>query len=189
MPTGIYIHRSPSLETRRKLSESNKKNSVGRIPPSRKGTILSEWHKKRISEANKGKVISEKQRLQISKVHKGKIGLRGEKAPNWQGGITPINEKIRKSVQYQEWRKLVFLRDNHTCVLCENRGGVIHADHIKPFSLFPDLRFEISNGRTLCKKCHLTTPTYGRRDKKLYADLEPESRVKAEASKKDFVGG
>lgn len=78
----------------------------------------------------------------------------GEKHPNWQGGITPINKKIRRSFENKEWRKSVFERDNYTCIECGIKGGKLNADHIKPFSLFPELRFDINNGRTLCQNCH-----------------------------------
>lgn len=93
---------------------------------------------------------------------KNLIGLQtGESHWNWKGGVTPINEKIRKSMEYRLWRTAVFERDNYTCVWCGEKGIYLHADHIKPFAYFPELRFAIDNGRTLCKECHQTTETYG----------------------------
>lgn len=93
---------------------------------------------------------------------------RGSKAPNWKGGITVVNKAIRNSFEYTSWRRSVFQRDNFICTACGDRGGKGHsvklnADHIKPFSLYPELRFELSNGRTLCVECHKKTDTYGRK--------------------------
>jgi len=84
----------------------------------------------------------------------------GEYNGRWRGGITPQNKKIRASKEYSEWRRQVFERDNHTCVWCGQVSGKLHADHIYPFSLFPNLRFFIQNGRTLCVPCHMKTETY-----------------------------
>ena len=106
----------------------------------------------------KGKKLS----LQhIENLRKSHIGKTGELSGNWQGGKTPEGIKIRNSKEYASWRTAVFERDNYTCVLCgDNKGGNLQADHIKPFSKYPELRLDIDNGRTLCKECHKKTDTY-----------------------------
>lgn len=88
---------------------------------------------------------------------------------NWKGGITPHNRRVRASDEYKAWRKAVFERDGYTCVWCGQVGYELHADHIKPFATHPDLRFEVSNGRTLCVECHKKTDSYLSRGKKLAA--------------------
>lgn len=93
--------------------------------------------------------------------------LRGDKHPNWRGGLTSENDTIRNSFEYKLWRESVFERDDYTCVWCGAHSGcgtkiTLQADHIKSFALFPELRFDIDNGRTLCIDCHKKTPTYDR---------------------------
>lgn len=83
------------------------------------------------------------------------IFYRKENHWNWQNGLSKENHLIRHSAKYKSWAIAVKERDNYTCQKCNKRGGgELHSDHIKPFSLYPDLRFELSNGRTLCKECH-----------------------------------
>jgi 5-methylcytosine-specific restriction endonuclease McrA len=78
-----------------------------------------------------------------------------------RGSVSP-ERRIRYSPQMSAWRQAVFERDDYTCQLCGIRGGVeLNADHIKPFALYPELRFDLSNGRTLCVPCHRKTDTFG----------------------------
>ena len=142
MPSGKY---PKSKEQRAKISVSAKKSGVGKWM---KGRPVTEEHRKRTVERNKLR--------------------KGEKHWNWQGGITLESGRIRHSLEYKLWRTAVFTRDNWTCIWCgyKSRGtkpADINADHIKPFSLYPELRFAIDNGRTLCLECHRKTDTYGQK--------------------------
>ncbi len=84
--------------------------------------------------------------------------LYGEEHPNWKGGTTAESDIIRHSEQYKEWRTKVFTRDNFTCQKCGKPKCYIEAHHTKPFALYPELRFEVDNGITLCEDCHNKIP-------------------------------
>ena len=85
---------------------------------------------------------------------------KGENNGNWKGGITPLNHTIRNSINYIEWRKAVFERDDYRCYDCGERGSELNAHHTYPFARFPRLRFDINNGVTLCETCHHQTFVY-----------------------------
>lgn len=75
---------------------------------------------------------------------------------NWKGGIYETVAKIRCCPAYKKWKVSVLKRDNYTCRQCGNKKS-LHVHHIKSFSRYPDLRFDINNGITLCVKCHKLT--------------------------------
>lgn len=152
----------PSLETQFK-----KGNSLGfqKGHSGMEGRKHSDETKRKIgrstSIALKGKKIPEEVRKKMSEAKKG------EKSYLWKGGISPENHKIRGSLKYRLWREAVFKRDGYKCVSCEiktNKGlgetVILNAHHIKPFAYFPELRFELTNGQTLCIECHKKTDTY-----------------------------
>ena len=78
----------------------------------------------------------------------------GENNNLWKGGISSENNVIRNSAEYRNWRKEVYARDNWTCQDCGKRGGELHTHHVFSFVDFPEHRFEIWNGTTLCRLCH-----------------------------------
>lgn len=60
----------------------------------------------------------------------------------------------RNSERYKAWRMSVFERDGFVCVACGSKKD-LQAHHIKTWKKNKKLRYEVSNGITLCRKCHL----------------------------------
>ncbi len=84
---------------------------------------------------------------------------RGENNPGWKNGISTENHRLRASKVWRDWREAVFERDSWTCRNCGVRSSkghkvTLHPHHIKPFAEYPELRFDVENGLTLCTKCH-----------------------------------
>ena len=93
------------------------------------------------------------------KVTAKKVHL-GENNPRWVGDRRKLKRPMT-SYEGNLWRTAVYERDNYTCQICGEHGGKLNADHIKPYSLYSELKWELDNGRTLCISCHKQTPTYG----------------------------
>ena len=60
---------------------------------------------------------------------------------------------IRKSPEYQTWRREVRQRDENTCRICGVQRN-IHIHHVKPLEKYPEFAIELDNGITLCGNCH-----------------------------------
>ncbi len=101
---------------------------------------LSPNRAKAIADANRGKPRPK---------------MRGENNPNWGGGTYGTERhKLMGRVEYKNWRQAVFTRDDYTCQKCNQRGGRLNADHIKPYRNYPQLALKLGNGQTLCVTCH-----------------------------------
>lgn len=76
---------------------------------------------------------------------------------NWKGGFGGVQNK-RWCPEYNAWRKKVFKRDNYVCQECNEQmtyKNPLHAHHIIKFCDSLELAFDVDNGITLCKKCHI----------------------------------
>ena len=155
-----------SEDTKQKISNSHK----GKKKPWA-GKYFTKDGLQRLSLATRKRMLEKP-----TSFWKGKTrpDISGENHYLWIIDRTEANElaRLRTTLEYKVWRESVFKRDNFTCQICLVRSGkhkriVLNADHIKRFSDYPELRFTISNGRTLCKACHLKQDTHGRPKKKL----------------------
>lgn len=53
----------------------------------------------------------------------------------------------------KKWAQAVKARDNGHCVICGELG--VNAHHILACSYFPEKQYDVENGVTLCRKCHV----------------------------------
>ena len=113
----------------------------------RKGVKIDPWKNK------ENRSHSQEARDRISKFQR-ENPRRGGLSYNWSGGTGTERHKDMGKFEYKDWRKAVFSRDDFTCQVCDVRGGHLHADHIKTWADYPELRYDVDNGRTVCRACH-----------------------------------
>lgn len=151
------IHYSPTTEFKKGQHPSTETEfKKGFVPwnKRKKGYKNKEYKNKGKSFYNKGQFLKGYKQTKEA-IERRAIKLRGQNHWNWQGGISGENNKIRHSLEYFIWRNEVWKRDYWTCRICGYKGKNIIAHHIKLFSEFPELRFSVENGLTLCRECHL----------------------------------
>lgn len=88
------------------------------------------------------------------------------KKAQWAKEDYKTDDKYAKyrTPEYIAWRKACLIRDSFRCVCCgRGRPAPLQVDHIHSWSRYPELRFDVANGQTLCIPCHKRTPTYGRK--------------------------
>jgi hypothetical protein len=99
----------------------------------------------------------------------------GENSHLWKKDRSTLTEPFKAQIvyllEYNDWRRHVFNRDDYTCQRCDIVGGDLHAHHIMSFSKIINsydittvdeakecaLLFSIDNGITLCIDCHRWT--------------------------------
>jgi len=136
-------------------------------------TEKSFWLGKKMSVELKQKMSdSHKDNPKVLK-HLKELGKKysGENHWNWKGGISRKNHR-RETLEYKSWRQKVYSRDNWTCQKCGKKKDIV-AHHKKSFKDYPKIRFNVSNGQTLCRSCH----------KKVHEEIGKKTRWKKQNKK------
>lgn len=80
---------------------------------------------------------------------------RGKKNHKWKGGISNRDIHSLNNPLYRHWRRQVFERDGFKCRMANKDCDIyVQAHHILRWADFPELRYEVNNGITLCKIHH-----------------------------------
>lgn len=79
--------------------------------------------------------------------------MRGSDSPRWKGGVAHHRQE-RSTFEYRNWRDGVYGRDHYFCRICGQHSGRLEAHHLFDWKRYPELRYNVDNGVTLCESCH-----------------------------------
>lgn len=146
-----------TLRGRKQSEESNRKRRetlAGRCTPPPE-------HFEKLMDLYKGKPFSGKTydhtgRIQSEEERERRklTAIRGEEHHNFIDGLSRDRRGGRGKPEYRRWRMACLRRDKRTCQDCGSTKGQMTVHHIKAYATHPDLRYDTSNGITLCVKCH-----------------------------------
>lgn len=149
---GISATWNVGLKRSAESIEKNRKAHTGRKPHNfgagnisfvcevcRKPVVDKPYRRKRVCSASCRDALSTK--------------MRGEAHWNYRGDDTSYKQRARLWAQTKEWRVAVLLRDG-ACLSC-GTSNRLSAHHLASWEDRSDLRFDPSNGVTLCVPCHV----------------------------------
>lgn len=159
MPTRYWLGKKRSPETIEKMRQTKLANPTRYWLGKKRDPALIE--KMRLANVgripwNKGTHIKINNALFEWRKRGGAI--RRENHYRWNPDREALRRNQRGDPEYKQWVKAVKRRDNNTCQLkdeiCE---GYMIVAHIKGWALYPELRYNINNGITLCQYHHPRT--------------------------------
>jgi len=155
MPSGNYKHHPNQgfQKNHKQFAGFQKGNGLGAI---NKGRKCSKATIEKMRQVNLGRKVSEQTKLKMTIAQRKRWSKVKRKTPRYRH----IRDK-----RYLQWRSDVFQRDNWMCQTCGERSKAgnsvyLEAHHIRGWTKYPKLRYKVSNGITLCLKCHKLTDNY-----------------------------
>lgn len=96
----------------------------------------------------------------------------------WESGAKERLEKTAATIaasddfhRSSDWRKVRFdilekhfLERGHICLCCKRQYVILHVDHIKPRSKYPELALDPNNLQVLCEDCNIGKANRGETD-------------------------
>ncbi len=131
---------------RREVQRANA--SKRRLTADQRAALSAKARGRRLSPATVAKI-------RRTKLERGSV-LRGPAHPNWKGG-RPW-ERFRDE-RYIRWRDAVLERDAYRCRRCgrqcKKRERGLAAHHVRAYATDVGARYDVDNGITLCRACHM----------------------------------
>lgn len=173
MPRGVYVRTIHNTRPKGyKFSEQAKASMSAKNYRRGKKFTFTEEHRINLSKALKGKSTWSKGTKQspewIAKRVQARIengttqdvtAPKGEKHYLWIKDRTVAldSRRMDSGKKWSDWRKAVFARDKYTCQDCGVSKVYIEPHHIIPKRIALEKIYDINNGVTLCRPCHLKT--------------------------------
>lgn len=138
---------------------------MSKYPPSRLVGLTGKRLKGKTYEEIFGvvKATAMKEKMRLAKLGQkmpwnSKLGLKGAETPRWIKDRTQVKGRHNRNFHdplYKQWRKAVYSRDNFKCRIADGYcEGRLEAHHILAWRDYPELRYTINNGITLCHAHH-----------------------------------
>jgi len=160
-----------------------------------KGNKFNEDSRVKATQFKKGECLSPQTQFKKGQVswNKGKKGIfkhteewKKERSEAMKGEKNPLWIKDRKKLKkdriqaydcaYKNWMKAVKSRDNWKCKISnQDCRGRLEAHHILNWIVYPELRYQVNNGITLCLAHHPRKRAEEKRLIPFFMELVPES--------------
>lgn len=139
MPKGIYI-RTKAIKEILSLAHKGKKSN----------NALELWR------LNGGKIKGREKGCKAWNKGLKLPQFSGVYSPHWIKDRTKLAKRQeRNDMAYKDWRRNVWLRDDFKCRIAnQDCKGRLETHHILGWTAFPELRYEVKNGITLCNFHH-----------------------------------